>query len=184
SIPYPVTAENWTGISAKGHDIFFSPLSITPQDKKRAVAKGTIYRLSSSKTLPMRSWDAPYNERRPNAVMSVDSHQLAGKLIKAVQQSAAKPMAVNTRLFSIKHKLENWFFLEHEKIITDKFDLFYGGNIDTNDPFVIQAHSSKGVISLLQELRDTLLDAYVDCEPLRGIVRKLDASIKSTSKLL
>lgn len=69
SIPYPVTTENWTGTSSKGHETFFSPLCITPLDKKRAVAKGTIYRWSSSKTVPMRSWDAPYNERRPNAVM-------------------------------------------------------------------------------------------------------------------
>jgi len=184
SIPYPVTIENWIGISSKGHDTFFSPLSVTSQDKNRAVAKGTIYRLSSSKTLPMRSWDAPYNERRPNAVMSIESHLLAARLIKAVEQSAAKPMAVNTRLSSIKSKLEDWFFSEHERSVTDKFDLFYYGSIDRNDPFVLQAHSSKGVISLLQELREMLLDSYVDCEPLRGMIGKLDTSIKFTSKLL
>lgn len=184
SIPYPVTAENWIGISSKGHDTFFSPLSVTPQDKKRAVAKGTIHRASSSKTLPMRSWDAPYNERRPNAVMSIESHLLAARLIKAIEQSPAKPWAVNTRLSSIKSKLEDWFFLEHEKNVTDKFDLFYYGSIDRNDPFVLQAHSSNGVISLLRELRDMLLDAYVDCEPLRGMIGKLDTSIKFTTRLL
>lgn len=184
SMPYPVTVENWTGISTKGHDTFFSPLSVTPQDKKRAVAKGTIYRLSSSKTLPMRSWDAPDNQRRPNAVMSVESHLIAARLIKAVEQSSSKPWAVNTRLSSIKSKLEDWFFSEHEKCVTDKFDLFYYGSIDSNDPFVLHAHSSEGVISLLQELRDMLLDAYVDCEPLRGMIRKIDASIKFTSKVL
>jgi hypothetical protein len=184
SIPYPLTGENWTGISSKGHDTFFSPLSITPQDKKRSVAKGTLYRASSSKTLPMRSWDAPYNERRPNAVMSVESHHLAARLIKAVEQSAAKPWAVNTRLSSIKSKLEDWFFKEHEKNLTDKFGLFYYGNIDRNDPYVLQADSSEGVISLLRELKDMLLDAYVDCEPLRRMIGKLDTSIKLTSKLL
>lgn len=123
SIPYPVKAEDWTGISSKGHDTFFSPLSVTPQDKKRAVAKGTVYRLSSSKTQPMRSWDAPYNERRPNAVMPVESHQIAARLIKSVEQSAATPLAVNNRLPSIKSKLEDWFFSEHERNVTGKFDL-------------------------------------------------------------
>lgn len=184
SIPYPVTAENWTGISSEGHDTFFSPLSVTPQDKKRAVAKGTIYRLSSSKTLPMRSWDAPHNERRPNAVMSVESHQLAARLIKAVDQSAAKPSTVSTRLSPIKSKLEDWFFSEHDRNVTDKFDLFYYGGIDRNDPFVLQADSSEGVISLLRELKDILLNAYVDCEPLRRMIGKLDTSIQLTSKLL
>lgn len=183
-IPYPVTEENWTGISTKGHDTFFSPLTVTSQDRKRAVAKGTIYRTSSNKTQPMRHWDAPYNERRPNAVMSVETHQLAARLIKAIQQSAATPIAVNARLSSIKSKLENWFFSEHEKNVTNKFDFFYYGNIDGNDPFVLKAHSSKGIVSLLQELKDTLRDAYVDCEPLRRMIRKLDTSIKLASKLL
>jgi len=183
-ISYPITIENWTGISTKGHDVFFSPLSVTPQDKKRAVAKGTIYRTSSNKTQPMRSWDAPYNERRPNAVMSIESHQRAARLIKAAQQSSEKPMAVNNRLSSIKSKLEDWFFSEYERNVTDKFDLFYYGDIDRNDPFVLRAHSSSGVISLLEELKNLLLDAYIDCEPLRKMIGKLNTSIKFTPKSL
>lgn len=184
SIPYPVTAGNWTGISSKGHDTFFSPLCVTPQDKKRAVAKGTIYRVSSSKTQPMRNLNAPYNERRPNAVMSVENHLLAARLIKAIQKSAATSMAVKSRLSSIKSKLDDWFFSEHDNNVTGKMDLFYYGDIDRNDPLVLQAHSSKGVISLLQQLKDILLDAYVDCEPLRRMIGKLDTSIKLTSTLL
>lgn len=183
NIPYPITEENWAGISSEGHDTFFSPLSVTPQDKKRAVAKGTIYRMPTSKTLPMRGWDAPYNVRRPNAVMSIESHQLAARLIKAVEESSTTPMAVNNRLSSIKSKLEDWFFSEHEKNVTNKFDLFYYGSIDRNDPYVLQAYSSKGLISLLQELKDLLQAAYVDCEPLRAMIGKLDTSIKLISKL-
>ena len=184
NIPDPITAENWTGISSEGHDTFFSPLCITPQDKQRAMAKGTIFRASSSKTVPMRNWDAPYNERRPNAAMSIESHQLVARLIKAVEQSAAKPWAVDTRLSTIKSKLEDWFFSEHDRNVTDKIDLFYYGVIDNNDPYVLQANSSKGVISLLQELKGILLDNYVDCKPLRSMIGKLDTSIKLTSKLL
>ena len=183
-LPYPVTAEDWSGLSSKGHDTFFSPLAVTAQDKKRAVAKGTIYRVSSSKTVPMRSWDSPYNERRPNAVMSIEDHQLAARLIKAVEQSSAKPWAVNTRLLSIKSNLEDWFFSEYSRSITDKFDLFYYGDIDMDDPLVLKADSSKGVITLLQELKDMLLASYVDCAPLRSMIRKIDTSIKLSSKPL
>ncbi|MBZ9612708.1 DUF5623 domain-containing protein [Rheinheimera maricola] len=183
NIPYPITEENWTGMSSKGHETFLSPLCVTPQDKKRAVAKGTIYRESSSKTQPMRRWDAPHNERRPNAVMSVESHQLAARLIKAVQQSAEKPIAVNRRLSSVKSKLEDWFFSEYERGVTDKYDLFYYGDIDRNDPFVLQANSSKGVVSLLQQLKDMLLGAYVDCGPLRKMIGKINTSIKLTSNI-
>ena len=184
SITAPVTLENWAGISSKGYDAFLSPLTVTPQDKKRSVARGTIYREPSSKTMPMKYWNAPYNERRPNAVMSIKSHQLAARLIRAIEQSSAKPYAVNSRFLIIKCKLEDWFFSEHEKKVTDKFDLFYYGDIDRYDPFVLQAHSSEGVISLLQQLKDILLDAYVDCEPLKRMIGSLDTSIKLTSKLL
>lgn len=183
SIPCPLTVENWPGESIRGHETFYSPLCVTEHDKKRAVAKGTIYRFPGKKTLPMRPWDDPGNERRPNAVMSIKSHQLAAKLMIAVQQSAAKPFAVNTRLSSIKSKLEDWFFSEHDKSVTDKFELFYYGSIDQNDPLALRASSAKGVISLLQELKSILQDAYVDCEPLRKIIRKIDTSIKLTSKI-
>ncbi len=182
SIPYPIIAEHWTGISTKGHDTFFSPLCITPQDKKRAVAKGTIFRVSSSKTVPMRSWGSPYNERRPNAVMSIESHQRVARLIKAVEGSSSTTWAVNTHLSSIKSKLENWFFLEHDRNVTDNCDFYYYGRIDSNDPYVLQTHSLKGAISLLKELKKILQDAYIDCKPLRSMVGKIDTSIKLISK--
>jgi hypothetical protein len=184
SMPYPVTEENWSGISSMGHDTFFSPLCVTRQDKNRAVAKGTIYRESSSKTVPMRRWGSSSNERRPNAAMSIEGHQRAARLIKAIEQSATKPVGIYTRLSSIKSELEDWFFAEYESKVTNQFDLFYYGGIDNNDPYVLQAHTSKGVISLLQELKGILLDAYIDCEPIRKMIRKLDTSIKFTSKLL
>ena len=54
NIPSPITTENWNSESSFGHDIFLSPQAITPQDKKRAIARGTIHREPSSKTVPMR----------------------------------------------------------------------------------------------------------------------------------
>jgi hypothetical protein len=184
SIPNPLTIENWSGESLNGHDAFYSPLCLTENDKKRAVAEGTKYRTASKKTLPMRTWGAPFNERRPNAVMPVKSHQLAAKLLNALQQSSAKPNAVNTRLSSIKNDLNDWFFSEHKKSVTDKFELFYYESIDRTEPLALRASSVKGVMSLLHELKSMLLDAYVDCEPLRKMVSKIDTSIKLTSKLL
>lgn len=180
---YPLTESSWTGTSSKGHDTFYSPLACTHNDKKRAVARGTIYRESSSKTIPMRTWDAPNNERRPNATMPIDSHLLAARLIKAVEQSSAKPSTVNMRLSSIKSKLEDWFFSEHRKDVTNNYDLFYYGAIDKADPLVLQAHSTQGVIDLLLELKALLETSYVVCEPLRRMISKIDTSIKFTSKL-
>ena len=183
-LPYPVTAERWEGISTKGHLTFYTPFTHTEQDKKRAVARGTIYREPSSKTAPMRAWNAPYNERRPNAIMSTDSHQYIARLIKAIESSGTTPIGVHDRLSTIKSQLEDWFFAEHESKVTNQFDLFYYGGTDSKDPYVIQARSVNGIISLLEDLKGQLLDAYVDCEPLRRMVQKVDASIKIVSKLI
>lgn len=184
SIPSPVTEENWTGISSQGLDTFFSPLCTSAQDKKRAVAKGTILRASSSKTQPMRRWGTSDNERRPNAIMSIEDHQLAARLIKAIYYSEAGLHAVQARLSPIRSKLEDWFFSEYDKSVTNEFDLFYYGGLDENDPFVLRAQSPKGVVSMLQELKALLLEAYVDCDPLRRMIGKIDTSIKLTSNIL
>lgn len=178
SIPDPITIKTWDGESFNGHDTFYSPLCVTEQDKKRAVAKGTIYRTSSKKTIPISTWGTPDNERRPNAAMPIKAHQRAAKLINAVLHSNAKPYDVNMRLEFIRNKLENWFFSEYERSVTDEFELFYYEGIEKNDPLVKQAASEEGVSSLLQELRRILLDSYVDCEPVRKMIRRIDTSIK------
>lgn len=184
NIPQPLTLENWTGTSAEGHETFYSPLCKTPQDKNRAVAKGTIYRTSSKKTAPMRYWDSVDNQRRPNAKMSVENHQLAARMIRAIEVSVAKPRTVNNRLSSIKSTLEDWFLAEHSRKITDLYDYFYYGEIDGNDPFISQVASSKGVVELLKQLKRLLEECYVDCEPLRRMTGKLTTSIKLTSMVI
>ena len=164
-----------------GHDTFYSELTKTAQDRKRAVAKGTIFRFPSKKTVPMRNWNAPNNVRRPNSIMSVESHLLAANLIKAIEQSTAKPSEVNTRLSSIRSNLESWFLSEHNKDKEVQCNVYYSVEKNVNDPVVFRAQSSKSVLNMLKELKILLLDSYVDCEPLRRLVNKLDTSIKLSS---
>ena len=183
-LPYPITFESWSGKSSSGYDTFVSPLAVTKHDKKRAIAKGTIFREPSSKTIPMRSWNAPHNERRPNAAMPIESHLHAAKLIKTIQGSKITPWNVNSRLSSIKSKLEDWFFKEYEKEVTSKYDLFYYGGTEKDDPLFIQAQSPIDVVNMLIELRRTLVNAYIDCEPFRRMIRKINTSITVVSKLL
>jgi len=114
--------------------------------------------------------------------MPIESHLLAARLIIAVQRSQVTPYGVNSRLSSIKSKLEDWFFSEYNREVTNKYGLFYYGDIAKNDSFVLKARSLDGVITLLQNLKELLDNAYVDCEPLRRLIRKVDTSIKLTSK--
>lgn len=183
NMPVALTAELWGGKSELGHEPFYSPLCTSSQDKKRAVPKGSIYRADGGKTLPMQRWNSPQNERRPNGVMSVNKHQLAARLIKAIECSSEKPFSVNNRLSAIKSDLENWFFSEHDRTVTDKFDLFYYTGISGDDPLVQQSNSQIGVIGLLNELKALLSSEYVDCAPLRRLINKINTSIKLTSRV-
>ncbi len=63
--------------------------------------------------------------------------------------------------------LENWFFAEHEKEVTDKYDLFYYGGVERNDPLVLKSNTTQGVVCLLNDLKALLLNAYIDCAPLK-----------------
>lgn len=182
NMPDAMTAELWSGKSEVGHEPFYSPLCTSSQDKKRAVPKGSIYRIDGGKTLPMYRWNSPQNERRPNGVMSVDNHLLAARLIKAIESSSKKPFSVNTRLSAIKSELESWFFCENDKTVTNQFDFFYYNGIGVDDPLVKQSDSQIGVIGLLNDLKALLSSEYVDCAPVRRLISKINASIKLTSR--
>ncbi len=179
AISEPLIEDDWDGNSAKGHEIFASPLATTPQDIRRAKAKGTIWRLSTKKTAPLRL-QSSYDERRPNAVMPIADHQNAALIIKAVLQSLNRPWNVNSRLNTVRSRLEDWFFTEYSKPETDKYDLFYYGEIEDDHPYVLKAQSRKGNIELLKMLKSILKKNYIDCEPLRNLVQKIDTSISYT----
>ena len=174
--------EEWAGNSSDGHDVFLSPLSISTNDKKRAIAKGTIYRFASNKTVPLRSWNDPTNERRPNASMPIEVHQKVARFIKAAQSSNKVSYGTFEKLNSVKSKLEDWLFSEYDKATTDKFELFYYGSLDKADPLLLKAATKGGAISILKEVRALLAEHYVSCEPLNKMLKKLDAAINTASK--
>jgi len=179
AISEPLIEDDWDGISANNHDVFASPLAKTSQDIRRAKAKGTIWRLSTKKTVPLRL-QSSYDERRPNAVMPIADHQNAALMIKAILQSSNRPWNVNSRLNTVRSRLEDWFFSEHSKTETDKHDLFYYGEIEDDHLYVLKAQSKKGNIELLKMLKSILKKNYIDCEPLKNLVQKIDTSISYT----
>ena len=181
SLPEPVTEEKWIGVSVESDETFVSPLAITSQDRKRAKAKGTIWRVPTDKTVPMSHFSV-IDDRRPKAVMQIPSHELLARQIKAILQSKHKPWTVNTRLNTIRSELENWFFAERDRKETDEYGLFYYGNIAENDPFVLKLKSPNSVIEMLREIKGTLESSYNDCAPLRKLIKKLDTSIRLTQK--
>jgi len=183
SMPDPTTEDDWDGESATNHDVFFSPLALTPQDKRRAKAKGAIYRFASKTTIPFSQYSR-YNERKPNAVMPIPSHHKIGRMIKAILQSQHKPWSVNDRMSSLRSELDDWLSFECGKEHLqgpEFFDVYYG-DIEDDDSYVQQASSTKAIIEILNTVKNELQKFYPDCEPLRKLTNKIDTSVNLIRK--
>jgi len=178
----PISAENWQGLSTPNHDTFLSPLAHTPQDKRRAKAKGTIVPRSSRKTVPYNR-DMLGQARKPNGEMTIEEHQQAGRMIRAVLQSNFKPRSINRRMDKLMMVLVDWLYADVPQRqlakLHDPIDVYYG-DMPRDDVYFIQANSTAGVINTLEKLRELLVRAYPDCEPLRRLTGRIDTSLKIT----
>lgn len=182
TIPDPVTAENWQGVSIGDHATFTSPLATTAQDKRRAKAKGVIVPRPSKKTMPyMRSLIG--GARKPNGQMPLAEHEQAGRMTRALLQSQCKPWAVNERIDKMNSTLVDWLYADVSPNIlnrmTDPVQLYYG-ELSGDDPYVVQASSTQGVQEILNNLAGLLKRAYPDCAPLRAMVSHIDRALKIT----
>lgn len=178
----PVTADAWPGVSAPGHETFVTPMAKTPQDRRRARAKGTIYQVPSKTTVPSSArWTA---RRKPVGALGLDGHVEAGRMIKALLYSASKPCAVNARFETLRCTLEDWLGMEvcEEDLSRREYlDAYYGG-FDEQDPLVAEADTSDGVITMLAKLRAMLTNVYPDCAPLRRLTGRIDTAVKMTAR--
>ena len=178
ALPEPVTEDHWEGTSVDNHDVFLSPRAITAQDRRRAKAKGTIFRTATDNTIPMRIW-SPRNNRKPNAVMPLQVHQELGRAIKSLVVVGLLDIGYSVRLNLLRSELEDWMGFEHYHPNTKDFDfigVYYDG-IDDDDEYVRRAQTREGRIKILGSVRHALTSYYPDCAPLRRLLRAVDGSI-------
>lgn len=174
-----VVPRQWDGTSVADHMVFLSPLATTPQDRRRARAKGMIRPEPSVATLPYTGFGTG-NRRRPNASMPVSDHRDLGRMIKAILTSQHKPWAVNRRMDRLRSTLEDWLNgeIRGEDLTRGEFFKIYYGNISDDDPHVATAASTAGVIELLLDVMDRLRLHYVDCAPLRRVESRIGTALK------
>jgi hypothetical protein len=182
ALPAPETPEHWAGSSMPNHDIFVSPQAATPQDKRRAKAKGTIVARPSRQTLPYHRDMIGY-DRKPNGSMTLAQHQLAGRLLRAILQSNSKPGAVNWRVDKLMSVLVDWLYadlpLRQLNALDDPVSFYYG-DMSSDDPLFNRANSPSGVESLLIELKALLESSYPQCAPLRKLTGRIETALKIT----
>jgi hypothetical protein len=184
SLPDPVTAEGWAGISVGDHAAFVTPMATSPQDKRRAKAKGTIVRRSSRKTIPYHR-DLIGQARRPNGKMALADHQKAGRMIRAALQSRHKPWAVNRPMERLMGTLVDRLYDDVPPRdladMNDPIDIYYGANSE-DEAYIAQASSTQGVVEILTELTNVLRQAYPNCAPLHAAEQNISTAQKITIK--
>lgn len=178
-MPEKMNEASWLISEGLWGDVFTSPLVNTPQDIRRARAKDTVYAFQSKKTIPM-GWNAS-SDRRPAANMSIKNHKLSGQLIKAVMWSSTCGHKAHYMLNSVRSKLEDWMSHEtrHNPISDDEFFDIYYREHKKHGRIADKATTPEGCHSLLNELKALLRKHYPDCEPLRRILKKIDAVQKT-----
>lgn len=179
----PVTADDWSGVSVADHALFCTPLTLSPQDRRRAKAKGTINPRSSSKTVPYHRFLIGA-ARKPNGKLPLAGHEEAGRMIAAVLQSRHKPWAVNEQMDKLCHTLVDWLYADVPQRdldrLYDPIDLYYSAA--PGDALIARAGSAVGVVDILWDLRDLLAKAYPDSAPLRRQIAHITRASKITLK--
>lgn len=184
AMPAPFLAKNWSGDSVTSWETFLSPMAKTPQDIRRARCRGTIYPNASATTVPY-SYNMGSSKRRPKGELGIEGHKEAGRIIKAVLSSGARPYSVYKRMDSVRCTLEDWMGLEIGRGQLEGpefFDVYYH-ELEDGDPLWDKAKSREGVIAILEELNQKLKAAYPDCEPLRRHLNRIDMSIKLVRRM-
>ena len=185
AMPAPPTSEHWQGQSAPNHETFVSPLATSPQDKRRAKAKGTVVARSSRQTVPYHR-DMLGSARKPNGRMTLEEHRNAGRMIRAVLQSNCKPWSVNRRMDEIMRLLVDWLYVDvtprELNALPDPIDLYYG-EMASNEPLFLRSNSRGGVETILLDLKALLERAYPPSGPLRKLTNRIETSLKITRSL-
>lgn len=177
-MPAPLLAEEWSGESIPSWDTFVSPMAKTPQDVRRARCRGTIYPNASATTVPY-SYNMGSSQRRPKGELGIEGHRQAGRMIKAVLASPARPYSVCNRMNAVRSRLEDWMALEIGRGQLEGpefFDVYYH-ELEDDDPLRDQAASRDGVIAILETLKQRLQAAYPDCAPLRRHLNRIEMSV-------
>lgn len=184
AMPAPLVENNWSGESSSSWDTFVSPMAKTAQDVRRARCRGTIYPVSSAKTIPY-SYSRGSSQRRPAGKMGIERHIEAGRIIKAVLWSGQMTYAVINRMNSLRAVLEDWMTLEIDRGQLEGPEFFevYYRETEGDNPYRERAKSRVGIVAMLGDLKQMLQTAYPDCAPLRKQIHRIDMSVSLIGKM-
>ena len=180
-LPEPMVEATWNGESAPLLPMFVSPGSIAQAKEQPTIqAARTLSRPKRGNAVGyVQMFVGP--QRRPNGKMPIEVHAQIGRLLKSVLVGSYHRKGVYNRIDSIRSELDEWTQREYtptELPGSQFFELYYHEGASTFARSISIEEKSRHV-TCLEEVKRTLVEHYPDSAPLRSLVRKVDAAIKS-----
>lgn len=179
-LPSPIVEAAWDGESAPMMPFFVSPGAIAKaaatKDKPEMPRKSGGQRNSVGY---VQTFVGP--QRRPKGRMPIETHAQVGRLLKSVLEDTCYRKGVYNRVDAIRGELDEWTQREynHAELSNEQFfDLYYNEFGSTFSRALAEAERERHVQSLAQA-KILLGEHYPDCPPLRSLLKKVDAAIKS-----
>ena len=180
SLPLPVVEDAWDGESAPLSPIFISPGALTRIEPAKVKPKRAPQSTGSRNTVGyVQTFVGP--QRRPKGKMPIDVHAEVGRLLKSVLLSTYERKGVYNRLNAIRSELDEWTQREYnyEELPNKQFfDLYYGESGASFARSILPEDKERHVADLVR-VKEVLVTHYPDCPPLRTLLKKTDAAVKS-----
>ncbi|MED5530716.1 MAG: DUF5623 domain-containing protein [Pseudomonadota bacterium] len=179
-LPTPIVEETWNGESAPMRPYFETPGKVAKtaavQTKPKVPSKPNV---QGNTVGYIQTLVGP--QRRPNGRMPIPVHAEVGRLINSVMLAASKRKGVYNRLDGVRSELDDWAQCEynHNELPSQQFfELYYreGSETLTNSLTSIERELHAESLEKAQSL---LREHYPDCQPLRSLLKKIDAAINS-----
>lgn len=171
---------DWDGESAPLSPIFFSPGYLASTKSPKEKPKQARPPAGQRSTVGyVQTFVGP--QRRPKGKMPIEVHAEVGRLLKSVLLSTYERKGVYNRLNSIRSELDEWTQREysHAELPNQHFfDLYYGESGASFARSILPEARERHVANLVR-VKEVLTTHYPDCPPLRTLLKKADAAVKS-----
>lgn len=179
-LPAPIMEKTWNGESAPTLPIFVSPGAIAKasdaKERPHAPRKS-----GGQRNTVEYVWTFVGPQRRPKGRMPIEAHTEVGTLLKSVLAATFYRKGAYNRVDAIRSELDEWTQREysHAELPNEQFfDLYYGDSGSTFSRSLSKEELDRHTLSMTR-VKLLLVQHYPDCPPLRSLLKKVDAAIKS-----
>lgn len=178
-LPAPIDESTWSGESAP-----MKPFFLSPGTADKAAVKNkpqTPHKLNGQRNSVEYVQTLVGPRRRPVGRMPIESHAEAGRLLKSVLVVAYKRKGVYKRINSIRCELDEWAMREYsnDELSVEQLNKLYYQESGTTLSRSITESERKHHAESLAQVTKILGKHYPNCSPLRTLLKKVDAAVKS-----